>query len=265
MLFELIVDVADYAEQRIEIGMAKLRPTEQEKNPNTRFIRNRVVEQLRTSDSLTIAAKGLKWGENKQLVKELYKQLIDSAHYKAYMAAPGDSFEADKKLVINFYKTQIEDNELLELQLEDLSIFWNDDTNFALGHVISTLASLREGEDLEIMPMYKNEEDEEYADELYRRALVNAKEYFGYIEKFANNWDFERIALMDKVIIESAIAELITFPSIPVKVTLDEFIEISKYYSTPNSSTFINGIIDRAITELTAEGKIAKSGRGLIE
>lgn len=266
MMLGLIVEVADYAQKRIDIGRAKMRPSEEEKNPNLRFVENKVVEMLRQSEALAEHSISGAWSSNESLIKDLYNLMVSSAYYQSYMSSPSCDFAADKKVVINFYKNHIEDNEEIEAALEEMSIFWNDDTNFVLGHVITTLNSLKAGsEDVGVLPMYKNDDDKEYAEVLYRKAVVNSKQYFGYIERFAQNWDFDRIAFMDKLIIEAAITELIQFPSIPVKVTLDEFIEISKYYSTSNSSTFINGIIDKAIETLTAEGVIVKSGRGLIE
>lgn len=266
MMLGLIVEVADYAQKRIDIGKGKMRPSEEEKNPNLRFVENKVVDMLRQSESLAEHKMYRAWNSNEALIKELYNLMIASPYYKTYMSGESNDFATDKKMVVNFYKTHIEDNEEVEAVLEEMSIFWNDDTNFVLGHVITTINSLKvSSSDVDVLPMYKNEDDKEYAEILYRKAVVNSKEYFGYIERFAQNWDVERIAFMDKLIIEAAIAELIQFPSIPVKVTLDEFIEISKYYSTSNSSTFINGIIDKAIETLTAEGIIVKTGRGLIE
>lgn len=116
-----------------------------------------------------------------------------------------------------------------------------------------------------MLPEYKNEDDKAFVKELFRHTLVHYKEYFDYIGRFTKNWDVERIAFMDNLIMAATMSELINFPSIPVKVTLDEFIEIAKYYSTPGSSTFINGILDKVVEALREEGKIAKSGRGLLD
>lgn len=268
MMLTLITEVADHAARRIEIGESKLRPTDDEKNPNRRFIDNRFIEKIRNSENVTDSTVREKstWRGNEQLIKELYNEMVESPYFKAYMSSPKCTFADDRKVVLDFYRNHIEDNETFEQAMEDMSIFWSDDINFSLGHVITTYSGVKEGDiDIEVFPMYKNDDDREYAEILYRKALVNSNEYFGYIEKLTKNWDFERIAFMDKIIMLAAITELIEFQSIPVKVTLDEYIEISKYYSTAGSSTFINGIIDKAIDTLTQEGKIAKSGRGLIE
>lgn len=268
LMFGVIVEVSDYAQKRIDIGLAKLRPTEQDKNPNMRFVNNSLIRMIRESSNLAQARtrERATWRPNEQLVRELYNEMVEAPYFKAYMSSAKSSFAADKKVVLDFYRNHIEDNEQFEEALEESSIFWSDDTNFVLGHVITTLSTIGEGDsDIDVQSMYKNDDDRMYAEMLYRKALVNSDEYFKYIEKFAENWDFERIALMDKIIMLAAMSELIEFQSIPVKVTMDEFIEISKYYSTSGSSTFINGIIDKAIEALVSEGKIVKSGRGLID
>lgn len=273
MLVALIGEVARVARERIEINRAKLMPTDEDLHPNLRFVENRVVRIIEDSSVLGDAMTRCKasWRGQEAVIKRLYQDLIAAPYYKRYMEAPvpGDekeAFAADRKLVIDFLSTQIEDNEYLEEALEESSLFWVDDLSYCLGLAIRTIGFLNEtSADPEIMPMYKNEEDEQYVETLFRKALLNHEEYFGYIDRFTRNWDFDRIAFMDKIIMLAAMTELVQFPTIPVKVTLDEFIEISKYYSTPGSSVFVNGILDKAVVQLTQEGKIAKQGRGLID
>lgn len=273
MLVALIGEVARVARERIEINRAKLMPTDEDLHPNLRFVDNRVVRLIEDSSVLGDAMTRCKasWRGQEAVIKRLYQDLIAAPYYKRYMEAPvpGDekeAFAADRKLVIDFLSTQIEDNEYLEEALEESSLFWVDDLSYSLGLAIRTIGFLNEtSADPEIMPMYKNKEDEEYVETLFRKALLNHEEYFGYIDRFTRNWDFDRIAFMDKIIMLAAMTELVQFPTIPVKVTLDEFIEISKYYSTPGSSVFVNGILDKAVVQLTQEGKIAKQGRGLID
>lgn len=264
----LIVEVADMAQQRIEIAAAKQLPTHEDLNPNRRFVDNRVVTLIRNSPALSdlLTRHGASWGGFDAVIKRLYADMIASPYYAKYMASSTDSFVTDRRLVIDFLSNHIEDNEYLEQALEESSIFWIDDLEYALGAAIRTISSLEQTDtDLDIPPMYKNEEDRNYVLTLLRKSLVNHQEYFGYIDKFTENWDFERIAFMDKIIMLAAITELTQFPSIPVKVTLDEFIEISKYYSTPGSNVFVNGILDKLIDHLTETGAICKSGRGLID
>lgn len=273
MLIALVGEVARVARERIEINRAKLMPTDEDLHPNVRFVDNRVVRLIEDSSVLEDAMTRCKasWRGQEAVIKRLYQDMTAAPYYKRYMEAPvpGDekeAFAADRKFVIDFLSTQIEDNEYLEEALEESSLFWVDDLSYSLGLAIRTIGYLNDtSTDPEIMPMYKNEEDEQYVETLFRKALLNHEEYFGYIDRFTRNWDFDRIAFMDKIIMLAAMTELVQFPTIPVKVTLDEFIEISKYYSTPGSSVFVNGILDKAVVQLTQEGKIAKQGRGLID
>lgn len=146
-----------------------------------------------------------------------------------------------------------------------MSILWDDDLGYILMMILRTLSNLRlTHTELKVAPKFKSEEDPQFVKTLFEKTLVNFGEYQRYIEKFTANWDIERIVFMDNLIIGTAMAELLNFPSIPVKVTLDEYIEISKYYSTPGSSVFINGVLDKIVESLTAEGRIKKAGRGLI-
>ena len=154
---------------------------------------------------------------------------------------------------------------MLEEALDEQSILWNDDLGFALVMVTRTLSNMRPShKEVKVLPKFKSDEDLDYATSLFENAAVNFDEHLETIEQYTRNWDVERIAYMDNIIMVIALAELISCPSIPVKVTLDEYIEIAKFYSTQSSSTFINGVLDKMVTSLTEAGKINKSGRGLI-
>ncbi|WP_298063421.1 transcription antitermination protein NusB [uncultured Rikenella sp.] len=273
MMIALIGEVAEVGRERIAIGQAKLMPTEEDLNPNRRFVDNRVVAKIEASAALADAMTRCRvsWKGQEALIKRLYQDMSAAPYYKRYMEAPEaknerEAFAADRRFVTDFLSTHIEDNDYFEEAVEEMSMFWVDDISYCVGLAIRTIGFLNENSaDLSVMPMYKNDDDKEYVETLFRKALVNHEEYFGYIDRFTKNWDFDRIAFMDKLIMLAAITELIQFPSIPVKVTLDEFIEISKYYSTPGSSVFVNGILDKVVVSLTEEGRIAKSGRGLID
>lgn len=273
MMIALIGEVAEVARERIAIGQAKLMPTAEDLNPNRRFVDNRVIALIEQSAALDDAMVRYKagWSGQEALIKRLYQDMIAAPYYQRYMESPvpeteKEAFAADRRLVVDFLTTHIEDNEYLEEALEEMSMFWIDDISYSLGLAIRTIGLLNEtSTDLDVMPMYKSDDDKEYVETLFRKALVCHEEYFGYIDKFTENWDFDRIAFMDKLIMLAAITELVQFPTIPVKVTLDEFIEISKYYSTPGSSVFVNGILDKLVVWLTEQGKIAKTGRGLID
>lgn len=269
LLMNLVVEVADYAQSRMDIAAAKMRPTEEDLNPNRRFVDNAVVALLRDSEQLSDLRVRYKtsWGAaGDTIFKDLYEQMMQAPYFKLYMKSGSGSFADDRKMVLDFYRKHIEDNELIEDALESESIFWIDDLEYALGFVIATLSTLKQGDaDVEVLPMYKNEDDRLFGETLFRKSLVNSPQYFECIDTLTKNWDFERIAFMDRIVMLAALAELTQFPSIPVKVTLDEYIEIAKHFSTPSSGQFVNGILDKAVEMLTQQGKIVKSGRGLLE
>ena len=266
-MLSLIVEVARYADERQQAAMQKKLPTYEDLNPNRKFVENSVVHLIAESDSVNdyLAAHKLSWARYPELIKALYSQLEQSEYYKKYMTSQERSFREDLALVTDFYTNELESSEMLEEVLDEQSILWNDDLGFALIMVTRTLSNMRPSHrDVKVLPKFKSEEDLDFAMELFEKAAVNYDSNLEVIEQFTRNWDIERIAFMDNVIMVTAMAELVSFPSIPVKVTLDEYIEIAKYYSTASSSTFINGVLDKVVTTLTEEGRINKSGRGLI-
>jgi N utilization substance protein B len=267
LLMSLVVEMAQYAEQRQEAAKNKKLPTYEDLNPNRKFVDNAVIRLLAQSDSVNdyLASRKLSWAKYPELVKSLYTQLEQSDYFKKYMTSQESSFREDLALITEFYTRELEESEILESALDEMSILWNDDLGFALIMVTRTLSNMRASHtDVKVLPKFKSIEDLDFARELFAKAAVNFDNYQEEIEKYTRNWDVERIAFMDNLIMATAVAELVTFPSIPVKVTLDEYIEIAKYYSTPGSSTFINGILDKIVASFTEEGKINKSGRGLI-
>lgn len=267
LMSSLIVEVARYAEERQEIARNKKLPTREDLNPNRKFVENEVIRRIAGDEALNdfLSKHSLGWTNCPEIIKKIYARLIESDYYKAYMENPGRSFDEDLRLVTDFYSKELEDDEALEEALEEQSIFWADDLGFALVMVVKMLSSMRRSHTaLKIPAKFKSEEDEAFARTLFEKSAMQFERNRGLIDRLAGNWDVERIAFMDIIIMSVAITELKEFPSIPVKVTLDEYIEISKYYSTPNSSIFINGILDKAAETLAAEGEINKTGRGLI-
>lgn len=267
-MLSLIVEVARYAEQRQELAKQKKLPTYEDLNPNRKFVDNRVIRLLAESDSVNdyLAARKLSWAHAPELIKTLFTQFEQSPIYKQYMTSGESSLREDLALVREFYTSgMLEESEMLEEVLDEESLLWNDDLGFALIMVDRTLTNVRPTHtEIKVVQKFKSDDDLTFARELFAKSLINFDANMAIIEKFTANWDVERIAFMDNIILATATTELTAFASIPVKVTLDEYIEISKYYSTPGSSTFINGILDRVVATLTAEGKINKSGRGLI-
>ncbi len=265
-ILSLPVELARYAEQRQELAKQKKLPTYEDLNPNTKFVENRVIRIIANSDAVNdrLAARKLGWTQQPDLIRTLYAQLVESDYYKDYMQRPERTLDDDRRLLEDFFK-ELQGCEALDDVLEEISVLWSDDLPYIVMMILRTLSALRPSHtDLKIPSKFKSDDDPEFVKTLFEKSLVNYDAYQTYIEKFTSNWDVERIVFMDNLIIGTAIAELTSFPSIPVKVTLDEWIEISKYYSTPGSSTFINGVLDKIVESLTAEGRIRKSGRGLI-
>lgn len=262
----LPVELAEYARQRQELARQKKLPTFEDLNPNTKFVDNAVIRVIASSDSVNdyAAARRLGWKQHPDLIRTLYTQLVESGFYQEYMQRESRSLDEDRQLLEEFFK-EMQSSEALDDALQEMSLLWSDDLAYIVLMVLRTLSNLRPSHtELKIAPKFKSDEDPQFVKTLFEKALVNYDAYQSYIERFTANWDVERIVFMDNLIIGTAMAELTSFPSIPVKVTLDEFIEISKYYSTPGSSTFINGVLDKIVASLTEEGRIKKTGRGLI-
>jgi Transcription termination factor len=268
-MMQLLVEVADYAQARIDIGKQKYLPTPEEKNPNTKFVDNKVVAILRSNEQLRkrLHQSSLTWDENPELIKKLYNNLLASKYYKKYMAEPSRSFDQDQSLAVEFFQNELEDFEDLYQILEDMSIHWIDDVEFELGMIIKTVKKFTEGQPtyISLMPLYKDEVDFQFTKRLFRKATVNHLEYRAIVDEYTANWDVERIAYMDILIMIEAIAEMIEFKEIPIKISMNEYIELSKFFSTPNSSTFVNGVLDKVVKHLTESGAIAKEGLGLVE
>ena len=266
-LMELIVEVRRHAESRLETARRKKLPTYEDLNPNTKFVENKAIALLASSQTVNdyLSSHKLNWARYPELIKLLYTRLLASDYYRRYMQNPTRTFSEDKQLVEEFYRNELEDCEELEAALEEQSILWSDDLGFALTMVVRTLSNLRASStDVKVLPKFKSDDDLAFVKTLFEKVLVNYDQTQRYIERFTSNWGIERIAFMDSLILATAVAELTSGPESPVKVTLDEYIEISKYYSGPGSSVFINGVLDKLVAALTEEGKIQKTGRGLI-
>ncbi len=265
-LLTLPAELVRYAAERQEIAKQKKLPTFEDLHPNTKFIENRVIRTIENTDAVNdyVAARKLSWSQYPELIRAIYNQLAESDHFRSYMAHDERSFTEDRALVDHLF-TLLADLPALDEALEEMSILWADDLPFVLMMVQRTLSNMRVShKELRVAEKFKSEDDSEFFKTLFEKALVNYDDYQRQIEQYTSNWDLERLVFMDNLIIGIAMAELISFPSVPVNVTLDEWIEISKYYSTPGSSTFINGVLDKLVLSLTEEGKIQKSGRGLI-
>lgn len=259
-LLLLSVEITRMYEKRIDIAKNKFLPTDAERNPNLRLANNRLTKELLASPTFGsyLSQKKLSWAEEEVFVKSLLDQILASEIYQEYIAGE-DSFAADQAFWVKIYKQIIGRSEELEEVLEEQSVYWNDDVEVVLSFAVKTIKRFDpENPASAFFPMFKNEEDSEFAKKLFRQAYLKEDDYRELIQTNTQNWKLERLAFMDMLIIQIAVAEVLNFPSIPVTVTMNEFIEIAKYYSTGKSSTFVNGILDKIITELRAQGRILK-------
>ena len=266
-ILSLLPELVRYAEARQEIARNKMLATYEDLNPNRKFVENQASERIDSCEAIAAYCKkkGLKWTENQDLIKNIYTELLEQPFYKKYMQNPSRSFREDTELASDILLNILEQNELLEKALEDESILWTDDLGYILTMAARTVSSMREShEQIKLMPKFKSDEDLDFAKKLLRESIIHFADNRALIDGHTNNWDVERLALMDIVILSVAIAEAKNFASIPVKVTMNEYIDVAKYYSTPASSTFINGVLDKIIALGVEEGWIFKTGKGLL-
>ena len=267
LLLLLIAEMVELEQKRIDIRRNKKIQTADDMFPSTRLIDNQLINKILNTEDLFKykAERKLNWKVNEDYLKQIYNDLIESQLYAGFVASQEDSFSADKKFLTSFYSDFLVDNNSFAEFLEEENIYWNDDNGFAIIMVIKTIDNFKQNNQYNrLLPLFKNEDDRDFAKKLIRKTIVNSEEQVKVIEKHTQNWDTERIAHVDLLILQLALTELLEFPSIPVKVTLNEFIEISKYYSTERSKVFINGVLDKIVKEFEAENKLKKAGRGLI-
>ena len=261
-----VVEVARYAESRIELAKQKKLPTYEDLNPNRRFVDNAVITLIANSDSVNdvLASRKLGWANQYDTIKDVYNRLIETEFYKNYMSASVSTFTDDRKFVEEFFQWLESDEQLAEVVTE-MSLLWADDYGFALLLALRTVQHLKRSHtEGKVLPKFKSEEDLDFAKRLFIKSLVDYEDNQAVVDRYSKNWDVERVVFMDSLIISIAITELTQFDSIPVKVTLDEWIDIAKYYSSPTSSNFVNGVLDKGVAEFTEQGLIKKSGRGLL-
>ena len=261
-LLLLIVAVTRYAADRISFNMRKVRPTANDLNPNLKFVNNRLAAQIEANaELLEFSEKSkLDWVNYSDFLRRLLDTIVESDIYKEYMSSSTSSYEEDRELWRKLYKNFIFNNEELDTLLEELSLYWNDDKAIVDTFVLKTIKRFEEseGEDQRLLPEYKDDEDVEYAHKLIRATIQNADEYRNMMSESSKNWDMSRLAFMDVIIMQTALAEVTTFPQIPLSVTLNEYVEIAKYYSTPKSSSFINGLLDTITKKLKNDNIINK-------
>lgn len=268
-LLLMIIEIRDIAKNITEDAKSKRLPTKEDLNPNIKFIENKFIAQLSNNVQLNKQAtnKKINWQGELELIRKIFLEIRAGEEYQKYMSSAESSFKEDRDFVAEIFKKYIAEFELLENFFEERSIYWVDDMRLVSAMVVKTIQGWDEskGENNLLMPLFKDEDDRQYAIDLYRKTILDNAENEKLIADKTTNWEVERIAMMDVLLMKMALTEIAHFSSIPVKVTLNEFIEISKLYSSPQSKGFINGILDKLVLDLKKENKIKKSGRGLME
>ncbi|MBP9793478.1 MAG: transcription antitermination factor NusB [Flavobacterium sp.] len=269
IMVSTLVEIRKKELEFIEISRNKHLATKAEKNPNLKFINNKVLQLLEDNNSLSIALEKRKitnWKVNDEYITILLNEIKESNLYDTYMSKSDTTFEEDKELVVAIFTDLIAPNVKLYEYLEDHKLTWIDDVPLVNTLINKQLKSIQNTENgnFVVPKLYNDEEDKDYASQLFRKTILNEAALGKEYADKTPNWESDRIAEIDSIILKMAICELLKFPSIPVKVTINEYLELAKEYSTPKSSIFINGILDNLVKDFTANGKLKKTGRGLM-
>ena len=260
-LLSLIVAVTREARHRVEVATARAK-REGGEMPSSKFADNKFALQLEENKQLCdfVETQKQTWEDNIEFVRKLLDRIEQSQIYQDYLAAGEDSYDADREVWRKIYKVLIMNNDDLDALLEEKSLYWNDDKDTVDTFVVKTIKRFdpKNQKNQELLPEYKDIEDKEFAQKLFRATILNGDQYQHYMSETSRNWDFSRLAYMDVVIMQIAIAEMLTFPGIPVSVTINEYVELAKLYSTPKSSGYINGMLDAIARYLNGTGKMLK-------
>lgn len=264
---QLLVEIRELAKEKTEIAKKKYLATQADLKPNTKFLEHLVISKLAESQSLSEYIEKNKldnWKRDDEYVKLIFDQIQKSQLYKEYLSEENQSFKADKRFLIEIYKKFIAPNEKLADYYEDDTISWVDDIPYVNTWIVRTLERTALTKPFSIGVLYKDEDDEKFVSDLFRKTALHYKEYDKDISDKTLNWESDRIADLDMILIKMAISEFIHFPSIPIRVTINEYIELAKDYSTEKSGFFINGMLDRISKDFIKNKRIEKSGRGLL-
>ena len=270
----IVSPLTKVAKDRIEAAKSKFNPTEEEKNPNMKFAENALATLLDEDVDFqkVFSKKKFAWGQYDLFLKKVMSSVAEKEYFKAYMASETRSLEEDCKLFTKIFEEEFVDSEELEKILEDKSLYWNDDLAYSLTWCCKTLKSLAKGENWSLLPLYQSEmlsgedveSDKAFVRKLLQSAFAGYEKYSAMVAESVSGWEKERLFSTDVVLIAMGLAEAVTFPTIPVKVTMNEYVEISKFYGTPKSRSFVNGLLDKLIQTLADEGQIVKKGKGLL-
>ena len=270
----VISPLTKVAKDKIAAAQAKFNPTEEEKNPNMKFAENALATLLDGDIDFQklFSKKKYDWSQYDIVLKKIYASIQEKEYFKEYMASADRSLAEDCRLFTRIYEEEFVDCPELESLLEEKSIHWNDDLAYSLTWCCKTLKELAKGGSWSLIPLYQSEmlkgegveSDKQFVHKLLQSSFAGYEKYAAMIAESVTGWEKERLFQTDVVLVAMGLAEAVTFPTIPVKVTINEYVEISKYYGTPKSRSFVNGILDRLIQKLSDEGQIKKEGKGLL-
>lgn len=267
-MLNIAVALKKASDLKIEAGLQKYHPTPEEKNPNMKFSDNLFVKNLIDDDKFLkyCEKNGLMWRDDLAIfVKKLFASISEKEYFIEYMSSPKRSLDEDCRLFSTIFEEEFEDNEELAQIIEDMNLYWIDDLAYVLNVIIRNIDMLREKGVMVSPSTFMKDDDKEFAIELLDFTMANYGRYLKLVTDNVSNWETDRLVATDISLIILGIAEAVHFPSIPIKVTINEYVEISKFYSTPNSKVFVNGLLDKLIRKLIQSGEVVKTGRGLIE
>ena len=270
----VVSPLTQVAKDKIEAAKSKFNPTEQERNPNMKFAENALAVLLDEDVDFQkiFTKKKFSWAQYDLVLKKIYSSIQEKEYFKSYMESPERSLAEDCWLFTKIYEEEFVDCEELENLLEEKSIHWNDDLAYSLTWCCKTLKELAKGGNWSLLPLYQSEllsgdgveSDKSFVRKLLQASFAGYEKYSAMIAESVAGWEKERLFSTDMVLISMGLAEAVTFPTIPVKVTMNEYVEIAKYYGTPKSRSFVNGLLDKLVAKLDEEGQIKKEGKGLL-
>ena len=264
VIIALLIELVKHADDFYEEGKKKHLPTEADLNPNRRFVDNELIALIREDNSLmnrVSKVSGIWLKNDYDIVRKLFSVLYKSELYAKYIASEEKGVDVDQRFIVNALNDIILSNELVHHILEERSIYWIDDLPFVATIIMGQIKSQKS---MNPTSVFKDDSDEKFALKLFRNTINNNKDYEGIIVKFSKNWELDRIAIMDQLFLKMAFAEILSMEDLPIKVSMNEYIEISKYYGGAKSKLFVNGLLDNVVKTYTREGKIKKIGRGLV-
>lgn len=269
----MVSPLTKVAAERIEAARSKFNPTEQERNPNMKFVENSLAKLLDEDVDFQkiFAKKKFSWAQYDLLIKKIMTSVASKDYYAKYMASPVRSLAEDCKLFTRIYEEELDDCQELAQILEDKSIYWNDDLGYALTWCCRTFKTLASGTPWKLPPLYQSdmmqgsdvESDSLFVKRLLRSAFAGYDRYSQMVYDSVQGWEKDRLFLSDVVLVVMGLAEAVTFPQIPLKVTINEYVEIAKFFGTPKSGAFVNGLLDKIAQKMVEDGKIVKTGKGL--